>query len=107
MANFKYTVMTFEQRRPAGMGPPAQGEWFSYEIGMNNAVTLTGYRAGIQADVERVVEAIVDRLNRDKPGVAPASIASRLIFPAATTNEDEEGNVIEEEESTVAPETDE
>ncbi|CAK0761284.1 hypothetical protein CCP3SC1_350003 [Gammaproteobacteria bacterium] len=109
MAHPKYKVMSFEQRGPAGMAPPAQGEWFYYEIGVNNVVTLTGYRAGIQADVEHAVEAIVDRLNRDKPGAAPpASTASRLIFPAATTNEDEEGNVSEEEEEpTTTAEVDE
>ncbi|CAK0763723.1 hypothetical protein CCP3SC15_20051 [Gammaproteobacteria bacterium] len=108
MTNIKYTVMTFERRGPSGMGPPAQGEWFYYEVGANNAVTLTGYRAGTQTDVEQAIEAIVDRLNRDKPGATPpAGPASRLIFPAATVTEDEEGNVNEDEEPTTTSEVDE
>ncbi len=108
MTHFKYTVMTFEQRGPSGMGPPAQGEWFYYEVGTNNNVTLQGYRAGTRAEVESAVGAIIERLNHDKPSVTPpAGPASRLIFPTAAITEDEEGNVTEEEEPTGSPEGDE
>ena len=108
MTNLKYTVMTFERRGPSGMGPPAQGEWFYYEIGANNTITLQGYRAGTQTEVESAVGAIIERLNHDKPGtIPPAGAASRLIFPTSTTNEDEDGNVTEEEESAPPPEIDE
>ncbi len=108
MTNFKYTVMTFERRAPSGMGSPAQGEWFYYEVGANNTITLQGYRAGTQSEVESAVGAIVERLNHDKPGTSPlASPASRLIFPNPTTNEDEEGNVADEEEVATTSEIDE
>ncbi|CAK0766338.1 hypothetical protein CCP3SC5AM1_460012 [Gammaproteobacteria bacterium] len=111
MTNLKYTVMTFDRRGPMGMGSPAQGEWFYYEVGTNNTITLTGYRCGTEADVKRAINAILDRLNHDNPEAVPAtSTALRLIFPTATTHEDEEGNVTEEEEeeqSTNAQENDE
>lgn len=97
--NFKYTVMTFEQRIPAGMATLIRGKWFYYEIGINNVVTLTGYRAGTREDVEQVVRSIIERLNRDHPVETTNSVSSRLTFPSAPrAREDEEGNMIEEED---------
>jgi len=102
MTNLNYTVMTFEPRTPVGMSALPRGKWFYYEIGINNTVTLTGYRAGTREDVEQVVRSIIERLNRDNPAAtAPASVASRLIFPPAPSHprEDEEGNVIDDDDS--------
>ena len=102
MVTPKYTVISFEQRKPTGVDAPAQGDWFYYEVGYGTTVTLTGYRSGTQEEVEHAIESIVERINREKPASATGP-AARLIFPTITVTEDEDGNATEEEEPTLAP----
>ncbi len=103
----KYKILTFEQRGPAGMDPPPGAEWFYYEVGGDGQVTLTGYRAGTRSDVQQSVEAIIDRLNREKLNAPPTSIASRLTFPEGGPAEDEEGNPPETDDAEPSTEGDE
>jgi|GEM_PF-5028837 len=104
MTNLKYTVVTFEKRAPSGLGIPPQGEWFYYEVALGGSISLSGYRLGTREEVEQVVAAVVERLNRDKPGTPPIGSSSRLIFPVSSNNEDEDGNLPEDDDTSISQE---